>query len=203
VPEMLTINLARPVATVGLPEATGASCAFQDGSEGAEPQAIQKQLAAALEAAQDQKLRELEAQKVELAQSCETAGAIAGKLDKLYQETLGRNRSDIARLAVEIARKVLMHKTSQGDYDIQAIVEEALRHAPTRQEITIRLNPDDLPPCQQFQQAHPDSPLADVSFVADWSIARADCLVETPKGVVTSFVEEHLERIGEALAKVK
>jgi len=198
-PEMLTINLARPVATVGLPEATGASCALQDASEGAEPQAIQEQLAAA----QDQKLREIEAQKAELAQSCETAGAIAGKLDKLYQETLAQNRSDIARLAVEIARKILMHKTSQGDYDIQAIVEEALKRAPTRQEITIRLNPDDLPPCQQLQRAHPDSPLADVSFVADWSIARADCLVETPKGVVKSFVEEHLERIGEALAKVK
>ncbi|MBN2133931.1 MAG: hypothetical protein JW741_30795 [Sedimentisphaerales bacterium] len=202
-PETLTIHLARPITAVGAPKTTSASRAIPGGSEDAESQAIREHLAAALEAAQHQKLQEIEAQKAELTQSCETVGAIVARLDKLYQDTLTQNRTEIARLAVEIARKVLMHKTNQRDYDIQAIVEEALKRTPTRQEITIRLNPEDLPQCQQLQQTHPDSPLGEVSFVADWSIARADCLVETPKGVVKSFVEEHLERIGEALAKVK
>ena len=202
-PEALTIHLARPITAVAAPKVMSASATLEDESESAETQGMQEQLAAAQEATQHQKLREIEAQKAELARSCETVGAIAAKLDRLYQDTLGQNRADIARLAVEIARKILMHKTSQGDYDIQAIVEEALKRAPSRQEITVRLNPEDLPQCQQLQQAHPDSPLAEVNFVADWTIARADCLVETPKGVVKSFVEEHLERIGEALAKVK
>ena len=202
-PETLTIHLAGPIAAVAASTVISAPGTPEQESREAEGQAMQEQLAAALEAAQHEKLREIEAQKAELARSCETVGAIATRLEKLYQDTLAQNRADIARLAVEIARKILMHKTSQRDYDIQAIVEEALKRAPSRQEITIRLNPEDLPQCQQLQHAHPDSPLAEVSFVADWSIAGADCLVETPKGVVKSFVEEHLERIGEALAKVK
>jgi hypothetical protein len=29
--------------------------------------------------------------------------------------------------------------------------------------------------------------------------ARAECLLETPKGIVESLIDEHLERIGKAL----
>ena len=50
---------------------------------------------------------ELEQHNGQFAQLCQTAGAIADNLEKLYQETLANNRSDIARLAVEIARKIL------------------------------------------------------------------------------------------------
>ena len=42
----------------------------------------------------------------------------------------------------------------------------------------------------------------ELEFTPDWSIGRGECLVETPKGIVKSFLEEHLERISEALQKV-
>ena len=74
---------------------------------------------------------------------------------------------------------------------------------PARQDIVIRLNPEDLPQCQQHQQENPDSPFAELEFTADWSVGRGECLVETPKGIVKSFIEEHLERISEALQKVE
>ncbi len=63
------------------------------------------------------------------------------------------------------------------------------------------MNPQDAPLCQQLQEEQPDSEFAKLQFAADWSIARANCLIETPKGVVRSFVEEGLERIREALEK--
>jgi len=200
VPEMLKINLARPIATAGACRAAGGPA---EGGDASNQQALREQLAATMEAAQRRELEKIEAQRAELTGLCETVGAIRGKLDELHQETVARNRSDIAKLAIEIARKIVMHEIGRGDYDIQAIVEEALKRAPTRQDITIRVNPDDLSQCQQLQQARPDNSWAGLNFVADWSVARSDCLVETPKGVVKSFVEEHLERIGEALARVK
>jgi flagellar biosynthesis/type III secretory pathway protein FliH len=145
----------------------------------------------------------LQPQKDELAHLMETVNGIADGLNKLHEETLACHRAEIAKLAVEIARKILMYKVGKGDYELQAIVEEALKRAPTRQNTVIRLNPEDLPRCQQLQRQNPQSPFAELELMADWSIGRAECLVETPKGIVKSFIEEHLERIGEALGKVE
>ncbi len=198
-PKTLTIQLARPIARARPlcadarpPEATGS-----------EEQATAERLNSAIQAERTRMAEELNRQKGQFNELCATVGNIAQSLDRLYQETVVDNRTQIARLAVEIARKILMQKVAQGDYDIQAIVEEALKRAPAHQGIVIRLNPEDLPSCQQQQQENPDGPFADLELTADWSIGRGECLVETPKGIIRSFLEEHLERIGEALQKVE
>ncbi len=145
----------------------------------------------------------LQRQKDELARLLQTVNVMADSLHRLHEETLAGHRAEIARLAVEIARRILMYKVGQGDYEIQAIVEEALKRAPTRQNVVVRLNPEDVSRCQQLQQADPQSPFAELEFTADWNIGRGECLVETPKGIVRSFIEEHLEHISEALQKVE
>ncbi len=195
-PEMLTLRLVRPLAAVGLcGTPPGAICA----PDGPWETAGGKRDAASAPHA----LRELDQQKAQLAQLCQTVKSIGTSLHQLYQETLARNRAEIARLAVEIARKILVYKTDKGDYNIQAIVEEALKLAPTRQNVVVRLNPEDLPRCQQLQQENPESPFAGLELTADWDMGRAECVVETPKGIVQSFIEEHLDRISEALQKVE
>lgn len=196
-PETVTINLAQPIAAIhavdaadlGIPADGSGRTNGQQSDAGQTEQLVGQQTTGE----QEQRLTEL----------CQTVDSIAGKLNDLYEQTVARNRSDIARLAVEIARKILACKVSKGDYNIQPVIEEALKRAPAHQEIVIRVNPDDLPRCQQLQQENPDSPFAELNLVADWGIARADCLVETPKGIVKSFLEEHLVRIAEALEKAQ
>jgi flagellar assembly protein FliH len=201
--QTLTVNLARPLATVRALDADRNDPAPGNETHPGKTPAAQEPLAIAVEAARRQATQEIESQKEELARLCETAANLAAKLDRLYREAVAHHSEEIARLAVEIAGKIVAQKTAAGDYDIQAIIQEALKRAPTQQGITIRVNPDDLARCQQLQQAGPEGALAEISFVADWSIGRADCLIETPKGIVKSFVEEHLQRIGDALAKAK
>jgi flagellar biosynthesis/type III secretory pathway protein FliH len=191
-PELLTVHLAGPISAARVADA-----AWDDEHES------ESGLAEVASQNARQRLQQVEGCEQELAQSCKLVKSIAEKLNGMYEETIGRNRSDIARLAVEIARKILMRETDSGHYAMQAVVEEALKCAPTRQNIVVRVNPQDLPSCQRLQQEDPNGPLAGLEFVADWSIARADCLIETPKGIVKSFVEERLERIGEALTKVE
>ena len=146
---------------------------------------------------------ESQAQSAELARLLEIVNGLAGGLHQLQEQTLVRNRAEIARLAVEIARRILMCKTGKGDYEIQAIVEEALKRAPTRQNVVVRLNPEDVSRCQQLQKDNPQSPFAELELTADWDIGRGECLVETPKGIVRSFLEEHLEHITDALQKAE
>jgi len=146
---------------------------------------------------------ESQPQSAELARLLEIVNGLAGGLHQLHEQILVRNRAEIARLALEIARKILMCKVGKGDYEIQAVVEEALKRAPTRQNVIVRLNPEDVSRCQQLQKDNPQSPFAELELTADWNIGRGECLVETPKGIVRSFIEEHLEHISEALQKVE
>jgi flagellar biosynthesis/type III secretory pathway protein FliH len=188
-PETLTIHLAGPVAAVRVVDALDTSARVQPGecdirnknSDTANP----------------------DIQSHELAQSCALVRNLADKLGRLHESTIASHASDIARLAVEIARKTLAQRVSEGDYDLQATIEEALKRSPTHQNIVVRVNPQDLPQCQKLKHDPPDGPMAALEFVADRSIARADCLVETPKGIVKSFVEQHLARIAEALTRVE
>ncbi len=202
-PEVPTLQFALPIARVRVLGVTGVPRDDPRGESTDEDRATTERLDGIIQAERARMADELKRQKGQFAQQCEMAGNIVKNLDRLYQDTVANNRAEIARLAVEIARKILMQRVAQGDYDIQAIVEEALKRAPAHEGIVVRLNPEDLPPCQQHQQENPDSPFAELEFAADWSVGRGECLVETPKGIVKSFIEEHLERLAEALQKVE
>ncbi len=188
-PEMLTIPVAQPIAAVSVSSAPPDSLSISGTEQNATHEA--------------RFAKELEQQKAQLARLCQSLESVITDLRRLHEETLASNRTEIARLAIEIARKILKHKTSKGDYDIQAIVEEALKRAPTRQNIVVRLNPEDLPLYQQLRRKSVQGPFDELELTTDWGIGRGECLVETPKGIIQSFIEEHLDRIGEALRSVE
>ena len=124
---------------------------------------------------------------------------VVAKLNQFYDRLFTEHKEEIARLSVEIARKILVQKVQNGDYEIEAIVKEALENAPTRQDVVVHLNPQDHLLCQKAQQDEPNGSFAGIKFVSDQNIGRAECLLETPKGIIESLIEEHLERIGKAL----
>lgn len=141
-------------------------------------------------------------EKTAFSQACQILNQVAVKLQESCAELFARHREEIAKLSVEIARKVLMQKVEQGDYEIESIVKEALLHAPSRQNIVVRLNPQDLTQCLKAQQqGDAGALLAGVQLVADPNIGRAECVLENPKGIIKSLIDENLERIGKALGK--
>lgn len=195
-----TIKLVRPVVAACIIDAAQLRIAEGElrinATDGNPPSAIRNPPSDALQ-------KEMEQKNDELARLLTEVRSIAAGLRQLQEQTLANNRGEIAKLAVEIARKILRSKVSQGDYEIQAIVEEALKQAPTRQNVVVRLHPEDLPGCQQLQRDNPQGPFAELEFTADWSIGRGECLVETPKGIIRSFLDEHLDRISDAMQRVE
>jgi flagellar biosynthesis/type III secretory pathway protein FliH len=117
--------------------------------------------------------------------------------DKLYVE----HREEIARLSVEIARKILMQKVENGDYEIESIIKEALNNTPGGQDVVVHLNPEDIEKCRKAQKDEPGGVLAGIKLMPDSSIGRAECLLETSKGIIKSMIDDNLERIGKALEK--
>lgn len=150
---------------------------------------------------QTQKMADLEAQRQSLDKTCRIMQQAADQLGQTCQALFHDHRDQIAQLAVEIARRVLMQKVLEGAYDIEAIVKEALSHAPTRDDVTIRVNPKDLPACRAAQTGQDGEPFQGVQFVADPVLGRAECVLESPKGIIQSMISEHLQQIGDALKK--
>lgn len=142
-----------------------------------------------------------EAQKTAFLQAYQALNVVVAKLNEFYDKVFVEHKDEIANLSVEIARKVLMQKVENGDYEIESIVKEALESAPTRKDIVVHLNPEDLAQCQKAQQDGTD--LAGIKFVSDSNIGRAECLLESPKGIIESMIEKHLERVCKALQKAE
>jgi len=120
------------------------------------------------------------------------------RVNEFHEQLVREHKCEIAKLSVEIARKVLAHKIAGGDYEIENIVKEALESAPTREDVVLHLNPADAASYEKVLEGESSA----INVVADVSVGRAECLLETPKGRIESMIDEHLKRIGEALEKV-
>ena len=148
-------------------------------------------------------MENLKAQKGSLHNTCKIINEIADKLQKLYESLFAEQREEIARLSVEIARKILVQKVENGDYEIESIVKEALKNAPTCQDVEVHLNPEDIVQCQKTLNDESQITLTGIKLIPAPNIKRAECLIKTPKGIIRSLIDEHLKQIGEALEKVK
>jgi flagellar biosynthesis/type III secretory pathway protein FliH len=145
--------------------------------------------------------QELDAQKSVFLQVCQTLNDVISKLNQFYDKIFAERREEIARLSIEIARKILMQKVKDGDYEIGSIIKEALSKAPANQDVIVHLNPDDLEKCRKAQQGKPGGTLSGIKFISDPNVGRAECVLESPKGIIKSLIDENLGRIGKALEK--
>ena len=186
-PDMPTVNLPRTIRSINIVETRSAVM---------EPPALEA-VAGNIET---EPQNNPETQKLRYDKALQALDSAAEKLCLVYEKMISEHRQAIAKLSIEIARKILSQKVKDGDYQIESIVQEALNNAPSRQNIVVRLNPQDLAKCQQMQQG--DNTLASVKLVADPTIGAAECIVETPKGKVESLIEGHMEQITRALSKV-
>ena len=161
---------------------------------------------AATDAQRVKMIQDLEDQRIEMARVCETLNDVIRKLHQFHDEVLATHEEEIAKLSVEIARKILMQKVQNQDYQIESIVQEALKQAPVHQDVVVHLHPDDLAQCQKVLDSQPGAlgaGSASIKFVPDPDIGRAECVLETPKGIIKSLLDEHLKRIDEALTNAE
>lgn len=179
-PGTFTVNLDRPVKSAGILHDYQVGVAERTGL-----------------------VEDLQTEKNRYGEACLMLEGAAGKLNRFYDEAVAGHKDEIAGLSVEIARKVLMRKVADGDYEIEAIVRESLENAPAHEDIVIRVNPQDLGACQKAWQDDDSGAPVGVKLVADQNIGRAECVLESPKGVIKSLIDAHLEQIGKALEKAE
>jgi len=188
-PQTLTVNIAKAITSANIlndynAEASGAA-SVTNGTTNPTANGEQPQ-----------------AQSQSFSQLCRTLEGLITKLNAFYDKVFAEHKEEIAGLSVEIARKVLVQKVQDGDYEIESIIKEALQIAPTQQDVVVHLNTKDLTEYQKTQ-ANAGGELSGIKFISDANIGPAECRLESPKGIIESLISEHLEKIGKALAKAE
>lgn len=137
------------------------------------------------------------------------ATALGKSLADLPKEVAAR-LDQVAGLAVElglaVAREVVGDALLRGNYDPSATVARCLRdcvHGSRRDDLVVRLHPDDLEPVKTRLAGMPD--LAEefdkARFVADARVPRGAVRAETESGRLRYDPREALERISEEVRR--
>ena len=152
-----------------------------------------------LEGAPGQEGASQEAQNENVNRLCTVLSQSAEDLQNFQEELFSSHRDQIIRLSIEIAKKILIKDTQERNYDIEKILGDALKTAPSQQDVVVRLNPADLQEYQRITNDSEGSAIANMQLIADPGIGLAECVVETNKGMVEYLIEEHLNQISKAL----
>jgi len=126
--QVLTVNLNKPIESVTFLN----GCADRDASRLSESGRQESE-------SEKEKIvqEELLAEKAVFVQACQTLNEVISKLNQFYGQIFAGHREEIARLSVEIARKVLVQKVDNGDYEIESIIKEALQNVPSGKDVIV------------------------------------------------------------------
>ena len=130
---------------------------------------------------------------------CDAMEAASDALTRFCNDTICSQAECVARLSVQIAERILSREIAAGNYDIRRIVADALKEVPAQQNVLVRLHPED---CEQYKRMVENGSIKTITgvrLIADETVGKAECVVETGQGTVEYFIHEYLRRIGEAL----
>jgi len=128
-------------------------------------------------------------------------------VDKAHQERkkiIAGSEDEIVQLAVAVARKIIQRELSSDPEIIVGIVKRAIQKATDREELTIRVNPDNLDSTLNSRDDITQSVkgVRKLKVLADPGVAPGGCVVESPNGTVDARVERQLSEIEQALMEV-
>lgn len=119
------------------------------------------------------------------------------------QECAGRlfasHREQLIRLSIEIAAKILAKDIQERNYQMEAILQQALEGIPQDRPMTVRFNPQDLQTFQATGEKNDSDLPALLRMIPDPSVRPGECIIETEEGIIEWIIQEHLNRISEAL----
>lgn len=125
----------------------------------------------------------------------EAMNQAAMQLNELKEQIIHESRDQVISLSMRIAEKILADHIDEKLYNIEKIVEAAIKAAPDKKKLEVHLNPQDASRCQQYIEQDPESSISGVEIVSDMNIEPAQCSVVTNKGIVDYFFEDQLRGI--------
>jgi len=113
---------------------------------------------------------------------------------------VGNAEENIAALAVMVARHIVQREVNADPSFVRDVVQSAMAQYPLDQEITIRINPEDLIACRASIE---EAGRREIRWISDVSILRGGCLTEGRERIIDGRVDTALERAYRSLGGVQ
>lgn len=146
----------------------------------------------------------LQAARAEAAQLMDSAQALLAQARRERQAILQAAEADIARLAFEIARKVVGDAIQAEPAAVLPIVRAAVERLAEEDELVVRVNPRDAVLVEEQRAAWLEGIPAKkaVRVVEDSSVEPGGCVIESEHGMVDARTGRRLDRIERVLEEV-
>ncbi|EAX48667.1 flagellar assembly protein FliH [Thermosinus carboxydivorans Nor1] len=136
-----------------------------------------------------------------LRQAADQAGQLLAAAEREYRQTLLDAERHIIDLALAVARKILAREIEENPMVVLPIVRAALEKVRDQEQITILVNPEDF---GVVLEAKRDLELVigrerALQIVADNTVGRGGCLLDTPFGMVDARIDTQFEMIKRVL----
>ncbi len=117
--------------------------------------------------------------------------------DKIIRES----EDELIKLVMLVARKVILREITQDRSILTGVVQNALAGLSAREEITVRINPDDylLVTSGRDDLLHNELLNERLLLKPDPSVAAGFCLVDTAMGTIDASLEGQLEQLYRSL----
>lgn len=121
----------------------------------------------------------------------------AEEVRSLREKVMRESEDELLRLVMLIARKVILREVVQDRRILSQVVEAGIAAIPERDEITIRLNPDDYILVTTGHEQHLRRELLSdrMQLKSDPTIQPGFCLIDTEMGTLDASIDAQLDEI--------
>lgn len=146
----------------------------------------------------------LEAAEAEYRAKLQEADDLISKAYVERHEIVKSSETDILRLAMAVAKKVVSEELMINSEGVIEIVKKAVHKATDREELTVRVNPENLDSALIAQEDIKLSAagIRKLKITADPAVAPGGCVVESPNETVDARIERQFDVIEKALMDV-
>lgn len=138
-------------------------------------------------------------------QAFEDFGKVIESTQLALSKMLEDNRDDLIDLALQVARR-LIHRVQDEDRElVLRTVEEALKRARERQQVTLHVHPDDLKILEihKLDLIHKFDDIKTVQLEVDRRVDRGGVRIETPSGIIDARIRTQVDEIMRAVLPQK
>ena len=122
-------------------------------------------------------------------------------VQSLREKVLRESEDELVKLIMMVARKVILREIAQDRSILSGVVQAAIAAVSERDEITIRLNPDDyvLVAAGQGDVLHKDLITSRMQLKSDPTVLQGSCQIDSEMGTIDAGIDAQLEEIFRSL----
>jgi len=115
----------------------------------------------------------------------------------LREKVLRESEEELLKLIIMVARKVILREVSQDRNILSAVVRNAIAGLSERDEITVRLNPDDyaLATTGRDELLRKELTSERMNLKPDPTVLAGCCMIDTDMGTINASIDAQLDEI--------